>query len=70
MEGDTGKAEMPSGRLAFATRRVDNGSKYESSFGFSVRVADHSPPKKSVGKTRPDGGSSSRSACGPGRCKV
>ena len=41
-----------------------NGSMYESIIGSLCGWHDHSPPPQSVGKTRPDGGSSSRSTWG------
>ena len=57
--GDTGKADMLSGRLAFATRHVDL-----MAAGMSAPLAlcaDGITTKR--GKTCPDGGSSSGSAC-------
>ena len=55
---------MPSGRLAFATRRVDLMA---ASMRAPLALCTDGmtilpPPPQSVGKSRPDGGSSSRSA--------
>ena len=44
----TEKAKMPSGRLAFATRRVDlMAANMRAPFWLSVRMADHSPHQNS-----------------------
>ena len=54
---------MPSGRLAFATRRVDlMAASMRAPLALCTDGMTILPPQ-SVGKSRPDVGSSSRSAC-------
>ena len=47
---------MPSGRLGFATRRVDLMAASERAPLALYGWHDHSPPHKAWGKTRQDGG--------------